>query len=122
MSKLTNVVDDGVLKEPLYNELSTKVKAIDTSKFVFITQYDSGKKNLEKDIGDVENKISDNSVLATSVAVNAKATEITNKIPNISNLVTTAKLNTKTIEIENKIPDITSLVTTPVLNTKAAEI
>ena len=76
LSKLSNVVKNGVVKKTEYNELVTKVKNIDTSDFVLKTSY------------------------------NTKITELENRIPDTSNLVKKTDYNTKITELENKIPDL----------------
>ena len=97
LSKLSNVVNNEVVKKTEYDKLVTKVNNIDTGtgKFILKSDYDADKLELEK-------KIPDTSNLATKAAL----TTIENKIPNISNLATKAALNT----IENKIPDVSNLV------------
>ena len=53
LSKLRNVVDNDVIKKTMYNQLSTKVNAIDTkitgtSELITKPQYDSDQQSLEK--------------------------------------------------------------------------
>ena len=55
LSKLRNVVDNDVIKKTMYNQLSTKVNAIDTkitgtSELITKPQYDSDQQSLEKKI------------------------------------------------------------------------
>ena len=54
--ELYNVVNNGVTKQIKYNKLVTKVNAIDTSKFVLKTQYNTYKSGLKKKINDAEKK------------------------------------------------------------------
>ena len=84
LSKLSNVVNNEVVKKTVYGKLVAKVNAIDTSGFVLKTKYDTCKLDLEKKICD----------------------EIEGKIPSISGLATNFVL----ITVENKIPDISNLV------------
>ena len=56
LSNLSNLVDNNVVKKIVYNELVTKINAIDTSKLDSKTQYISEKKFFGKDIEDVEKK------------------------------------------------------------------
>ena len=58
----------------------TKVNNIDTSDFVLKTNYQTGKKELRKEIPDT-------SCLVKKIDYNTKITEIEGKIPNISSLV-----------------------------------
>ena len=79
LSKLSNVVKNGVVKKDVYDKLVVKVNNIDTSGFVLKTKYDTDKSELE-------NKISDTSGLVKKSDYNAKVSEIESKIPNISSL------------------------------------
>ena len=63
LSKLTNLVNNGVVKRTVYNKLVRKVKGIDTSGFVLKTKYDAGKSDLENKLSDAEKKIPDTSRL-----------------------------------------------------------
>ena len=47
-SKLSNVVNNDVVKKTVYDKLVTKVNTINSSKFVLKTQYDTDKLDLEK--------------------------------------------------------------------------
>ena len=97
LSKLSNVVNNEVVKKTEYDKLVTKVNNIDTGtgKFILKSDYDADKLELEK-------KIPDTSNLATKAAL----TTIENKRPSISNLATKTALTT----VENKIPDVSNLV------------
>ena len=99
LSKLSDVVENDVVKKDVYDKLVAKVNSIDTSRFVLKTKYDTDKSELE-------NKIPDTSGLVKKTDYNAKITEIEGKIPSISGLATNAALTT----VENKIPNISSLV------------
>ena len=48
LSKLSNVVKNGVVKKAVYDKLVAKVNNIDTSGFVLKTKYDADKTELEK--------------------------------------------------------------------------
>ena len=50
LRKLSNVVNNDVVKKTLYYKLVAKVDNIDTSGFVLKTKYDTDKSNLEKKI------------------------------------------------------------------------
>ena len=52
LSKLNNVVDNGVVKWTVYDILFTKVNTTDTSKFVLKAQYETDKSALEMKIDD----------------------------------------------------------------------
>ena len=56
-------------------------------------------------IKNIEDKIPDNTNLATNASLNAKINGVKGEIPSITNLATTAALNTKI----NEIPDISNL-------------
>ena len=125
LSKLSNVVKNGVIKKTEYNKLVNQVNNIDTSGFLLKTKYDADKLKLENKIPDISNlikkshyntriteidgKIPDISNLATKIAV----TTFENKIPDISNLARKTALTT----IENKIPGISNLATKAALTT-----
>ena len=74
LSKLSNVVENEVVKKTAYNKLVTKVNNIDISGFLLKTKYYTDKLELEK------------------------------KIPNTNNVVKKSGYNTKVSEIEGKIP------------------
>ena len=117
LSKLGDVLKNGVVKKDVYDKLVTKVNNIDTSGFVLKTKYDTDKSGLENKIPDtsglvkktdystkitkIEGKILDISNLAAKTSL----TTIENKIPSVSNLATKTAL----IIVENKIPDISNL-------------
>ena len=75
LSKLNDVVKNDIVKKDVYNKLVTKINAIDTSRYVLKTKYDTDK------------------------------SEIKNKIPETSGLVKKTEYNTKITEIEGKIPE-----------------
>ena len=110
MSKLSNVVKNDVVKKDVYDKLVTKGNNIDTSDFVLKNKYSTDKTELENKIPNVtdfikeanltelENKILDNSNLATKTAFTVE-----NKIPDVSNLINKTDYNTEVTEIENKL-------------------
>ena len=57
LSKLSNIVDNEVVKETLYDKLVAEVNNIDTSWFVLNTKYNTDKSDLEKKISDADKKI-----------------------------------------------------------------
>ena len=69
---------------------------------------------------ELENKILNNSNLATKTAL----TTVENKIPNVSNLVKKTDYDTKITEIEKKLTDHNhdKYITTPEFNTLAASV
>ena len=93
LSKLSDVVKNGVAKKTVYDKLVEKVNSIDTTRFVLKTAYDTDKK--------IESKIPD----ITGLATNSALTAVQNKMPDISNLVKKTDYNTKLSEIENKLND-----------------
>ena len=64
LRKLSNVVNNDVVKKTVYNKLVPKVNNIDISGFVLNTKYDTSKSDLEKNVSDAEKKIPDTSRLA----------------------------------------------------------
>ena len=50
LSKLSDVVDNDVIRKTVYDKLVTKVNNIDTTGFVLKTKYDTGKSDLDKKI------------------------------------------------------------------------
>ena len=111
LSNLSDVVKNDVVKKDVYNKLVSKVNAIDTSRFVLKTKYDTDKSELE-------NKIPDTIGLVKKTDYNIKITEIEGKTPDISNLVTKTAL----AAIEKKIPSVSNLVKKTDYNTKVTEI
>ena len=93
--KLSNVVNNEVVKKTVYDKLVAKVSNIDTSGFVLKTKYNTDKTESEKKIPD-----------ATDFVKKANLPELENKIPDISNLETKTALST----VENKIPSVSNLV------------
>ena len=107
LSKLSDVVKNGVVKKVLYDELVAKASNIDTRNFVLKTKHQTGKAGLEKKIPDV-----------TNLVKKTKLTELGNKISNVSSLATKAAL----IVVERKIPDVSSLVEKTNYDTKVSEL
>ena len=99
LSKLTNVVNNDVVKKTEYNKLVNKVNNIDNSGFVLKTKCDSYKLKLE-------NKIPNTNNLVKKTDYNTKIGEIEGKIPSISALATTSALTA----VENKILSISNVV------------
>ena len=130
LSKLSNVVRNGVVKKTVYDKLVAKVDNIDTNNFVLKTNFNTkftGSENKIPNTSDLvkktdyntkiielENKIPDISGLASKAA----STTVENKIPSISNLATKTALTT----VENKIPSISGLVKKTDYNTKITDI
>ena len=57
LSKLSNVVNNEVVKKTVNDELVEKVNNIDTNGFVLKTKYDTDKSDLEKIINDADKKM-----------------------------------------------------------------
>ena len=55
LSKLSNAVENEVVKKGVYDKLATKVNNTDTSIFLLKTKYDTDKLELENKISDVRN-------------------------------------------------------------------
>ena len=93
LGKLSNVVNNDVVKKTVYDKLVAKVNNVDTSGFVIKTKYDTDKSELEKKISDA-----DNSGLATTAAL----TTVENKVPGVSNIVKKIDFDVKLSDIEPK--------------------
>ena len=106
LSKLSNVVKNGVVKKTVYDKLVPNVNNIDTSDFVLKTDFNNKFTRLEK-------KIPNTSGLVKKIDYNTKITEIENKIPDISGLATKKAL----VTVENKIPSSSNLATKTALST-----
>ena len=63
LGKLSDVVNNEVVKNTVYDKLVAKVNNIDTSGFVLKTKYDTDKSDLEKKTCDADKKIVDTSEL-----------------------------------------------------------
>ena len=63
LSKLSDVVKNGVIKKAEYNKLVNKVNNIDTSRFILKTKYDADKIELEKKIPDTSNLIENQTII-----------------------------------------------------------
>ena len=111
LSKLSDVVNNDVVKKTVFEKLVAKVNRIDTTRFVLKTNYDTYKSEIEK-------KIADTRDLVKKTEYNTKITEIEGKIPNTSSLTTKTALPA----VENKIPDVSSLVKKTDYDTKILEI
>ena len=126
LKKLTDVVDNDIVKNTKFNTLRTKVNSFEkqipnATALIHMNQYKTDKENLGIEIGDVDKKVSDTSVLVTTTVLNTKISEVENKILDTSSLVTTTVLNTKISEVENKIPDNSKYITTQEFNKLTAE-
>ena len=101
LSKVSDVVENDVVKERMCNKLVKKVNNIQTSGFVLKTKYDTDKSDLEKKISDADIKVPDTNSLYKKTDVNAKVSKIESKIPNITCLSSNSALNA----VENKISE-----------------
>ena len=99
LSKLSNVVENDVVKKTAYDILVAKVNSTDTSAFVLKTKYDIDKI-------EIKIKIPNTTDLVKETDYNTKITEIEGKIPDVSNLATKTTLTA----VENKISNVSSLV------------
>ena len=111
LGKLSNVVENRVVKKTEYDKLVNKVNGIDTTNFVSRTKYEKDGSDFEDKINKVDKKIPDVGDLIKKTDFNTKITEIESKIPSISRLATSSTLTA----FENKIPDVSSLATTSAL-------
>ena len=104
LSKLTNAVNNDVVKKGVYDKLVAKgnaipLNSIDTSHFVLKTKCNTDKSELE-------NQTPDTSGLVKKTDYITKISEIEDKIPDISNLATKTALRA----VENKILDVGTLI------------
>ena len=132
LSKLSDAVNNDVVKKTVYDQLVAKLNNTDTSDFVLKTNCYAEKTKLENKIDNVtdfvkkakltelENKIPDVSSLATKTALTA----VENKISSDSNLVNKTDYNTKVSEIENKLSNHNhdKYITTPEFNELATDV
>ena len=107
LSKLSDVVKNGVVKKAVYDKLAAKVNNIDNSDFVLKTKYQTDKTQLEKKIPEV-----------TDFVKKTKFTELEDKIPDVSSLVTKTALSA----VENKIPSVGILVKKTDYDTKICKL
>ena len=59
LKKLSNVVNNEVVRKSLYNKLVAKVDNTDASEYALKTKYDMDKSGFEKKISDADKKIPD---------------------------------------------------------------
>ena len=136
LSKLSNAVENDVVKKTVYYKLVAKVNGIDTSSLVLKNNYDADKTELKHKIPDtsgfvkktdcntkiaeMEGKIRSISGLATKTAL----TVVGSKIPTISNLVKKIDYDGKITEIEKELTDHNhgKYITTTKFNALAASV
>ena len=99
MKKLSDVVDNELVKNTKFNKLKRKLnrlekEILDATTLIHMKQYNNA--SLIK-------KIPDRSSLVTTTVLNTKYKEVENKTPDTRGLLTTIVLNTKLSEVENKI-------------------
>ena len=99
LSKLSNVIENDVVKKTVHDKLIAKVNNIDTSGLVKKTDYNTK-------ITEIEDKIPDSNSFVKKTDCDTQITEIEAKIPDICGLATKTALTT----VENKIPSISGLV------------
>ena len=112
------MVGNDIVKKTIYDELVTKVNAIDTSGFVLKTWYNTNKLVLEKKIDDAAKKIPATSRLVKKIDYNAMITEIDDERSRINGLVTTTVLSA----VENKISNVGNLVKKTDYDVKISDI
>ena len=98
LSKLSHLVNNGLLKKTVYGKLVNKVNAIGASEFVLKTQYKFNKWGLEKKIDDAI-EIPSASELIKNTTADLNAVEI--KIPDVINLVKKTDYDAKISDIES---------------------
>ena len=65
-----------LLKKTVYDKLVTKVNAVDTSRFVLKTQYNTDKSGIKKQIDDADKKIRDAHALAEKQIIIPRSLEL----------------------------------------------
>ena len=85
LEKISDAVDNEVVKNTKFNTLNTKVynlhqKISAASTFIHINEYNTDKPNLEKKIEMLIKKISDTTGLVTTTVLNTKIGEAENKL------------------------------------------
>ena len=105
LKKLSDVVDNEVVKITKFNTLKPTVntlekKILGATSLIHINQYNTDKQNLEKVFGDVDKKLSDTSGLVTATVSNTKTSE--KKIPDTSGLVIATVFHTKINKVREK--------------------
>ena len=84
LKKIRDVVDNQFVKNTKFNTLKAKVnnfekKIPDAATLVHINQYNTDKQNLEKKIGEVDEKITDTSCLMTTTVLKQKLVKLRTK-------------------------------------------
>ena len=85
LDKLSDVIDNQVVKNTKFNTLKTKVinleqKIPEATTLIDINQHNTDEQNLEQKIKDVDKKMPDISGLVNTTALNTKNSEVDNKI------------------------------------------
>ena len=98
LKKLSDVVDNEIVKNTKFNTLKTKVNNLAkeiprATDLINIIQYNTYKQNLENKIGDFDKKIPDRSGLVTTTLLNIKISKVENKIPDYCKYITTPEFN-----------------------------
>ena len=95
---------------------------VDTSKFAKKVDWANLKSDVDKikndKIKNIEDKIPNNTNLATNAFLNAKINQVKDEIPNITNLATSNVLTA----VENEIPNVSNLVKKSGCNTEISEV
>ena len=81
LKKLSDVVDNKVIRNTKFNTLKTKVNILEkkipeATTLIQINQYNTDKQNLAKKTGNVDKKIPDTSGLVTTAVLNTKISEV----------------------------------------------
>ena len=116
LAKLSNVLNNDVVKKTEYDKLHTKVDNIDTTGFVSKTKYDTDKSDLEKKISDAEKRFLQLKIKKSKSKIINRDKYITT--PEFNNLaarvftarVAQANLVTKT-DFDTRLQDISKRIT-----------
>ena len=103
LSKLSNVKNNDVVKETVYDKLVAKVNPIHTDRFLLKGKYDTDKSDLETKINEVDKKMPNATGIVKQTDDSFKIIKIEGKTLSITGLATAA-VNA----VENKITNVSS--------------
>ena len=120
--KLNNVVKNDVVEKTEYNSLKTKVDSIDTTNFVVKTKHEKDISDLEDKISKIDKKISDVSSLVKKTDFNSKINEVESEISSFIALATNSAYSMATDVFKARLVAQTDLLRKTDLNFKLKDI
>ena len=120
--KLNNVVKNDVVEKTEYNSLKTKVDSIDTTNFVVKTKHEKNISDLEDKISKIDKKVSDVSSLVKKTDFNSKINEIESEISSIIALATNSAYSMAADVFKARLVAQTDLLRKTDLNFKLKDI